>query len=50
MRARKPLVDYSGVTAELQAKFSTGASKPFEEFTGKPVVVTRKEAVKNPWL
>ncbi|UPL03024.1 hypothetical protein LCI18_013958 [Fusarium solani-melongenae] len=50
MRSRKPLVDYSGVTAELQAKFSSGAPKPYDDFNGKPVAITRESAVKNPWL
>ncbi|KAJ4032054.1 hypothetical protein NW753_013363 [Fusarium oxysporum] len=35
---RKPLVDYSGATPELLAKFSTGAPKPYDEVWGKPVV------------
>jgi carotenoid cleavage dioxygenase len=35
---RKPLVDYSGATPELLAKFSTGAPKPYDEVRGKPVV------------
>ncbi|KAF5979442.1 lignostilbene dioxygenase [Fusarium coicis] len=35
---RKPLVDSSGATPELLAKFSTGAPKPYDEVRGKPVV------------
>ncbi|KAH7045364.1 retinal pigment epithelial membrane protein-domain-containing protein [Macrophomina phaseolina] len=38
-KVRKPLVDYSGATPELLAKFSTGAPKPYDEVWGNPVVL-----------
>ncbi|KAF4423104.1 Carotenoid 910(9 10)-cleavage dioxygenase [Fusarium acutatum] len=47
---RKPMVDYSGVTKAIQAKFGTGAPRPYDEFTGNPVTLTRAEAVPNPRL
>lgn len=42
------MVDYSGITREIQAKFGTGAPKPYDEFIGKSVTLTRAEAVPNP--
>ncbi|CAI6097509.1 unnamed protein product [Clonostachys chloroleuca] len=45
---RRPMVDYSGITREIQAKFGTGAPKPYDEFIGKSVTLTRAEAVPNP--
>ncbi|UPL02749.1 hypothetical protein LCI18_013683 [Fusarium solani-melongenae] len=45
--ARKPILDYSGVTKEIQAKFGTGAPKPYDQLTGKPVTLTRADAVPN---
>ncbi|KAG5751168.1 hypothetical protein H9Q70_006180 [Fusarium xylarioides] len=48
--SRKPLIDYSGVTKSIQEKFGTGAPKFYDEFIGKPVALTRAEAVPNPSL
>ncbi|KAJ5997286.1 hypothetical protein N7522_008946 [Penicillium canescens] len=38
---RRPLVDYSGVTPELLAKFGTGAPKTCDKLIGHPVKLTR---------
>ncbi|KAH7204789.1 retinal pigment epithelial membrane protein-domain-containing protein [Fusarium oxysporum] len=48
--SRKTLIDYSGVTKAIQEKFGTGAPKFFDKFIGKPVILTRAEAVPNPRL
>ncbi|PSN60462.1 carotenoid oxygenase [Corynespora cassiicola Philippines] len=50
MPVRKPIVDYSGVTKEIQAKFGTGRPHPYEEFTGKPVALTWDDAITHPYL
>ncbi|KAG6368751.1 hypothetical protein INS49_002965 [Diaporthe citri] len=38
--SRKPLVDYAGVTPELQGKFGTGAPKPYDDLNARPVLRT----------
>lgn len=48
--SRKPLIDYSGVNKAIQDKFGTGAPKFYDDFSGKPVALTRAEAVSNPRL
>ncbi|SPJ88922.1 uncharacterized protein FTOL_12817 [Fusarium torulosum] len=35
--SRKPLVDYAGVTPEIQEKFGTGAPKPYDDLSARPV-------------
>jgi hypothetical protein len=38
--SRKPLVDYAGVTPELQEKFGTGAPNPYDDLNTRPVLRT----------
>lgn len=40
--ARKPLVDYTGVTPDILAEFSTGAPKQFDELDVRPVGIKYK--------
>ncbi|KAM6504579.1 hypothetical protein FSOLCH5_015321 [Fusarium solani] len=35
--SRKPLVDYAGITPEIQEKFGTGAPKPYDDLNARPV-------------
>lgn len=47
--SRKPLVDYAGITPELQEKFGTGAPKPYDDLNTRPVLRTVGAKLDGTW-